>query len=559
MGTDPIKMFCSQCGNRIASKDEKCPACGLSLTTRQTKADFLSGPFVQRLPLVTLSPGDTLMKRFQIRKHLGNGRFSSVYLASDAVQNKEVALKTVEVGPLSEDLADLRLKREMKVHNKITDHKYVIRVYDMHFSPGGGTGLLLLSMELANGGTFRKYLLEHAEDLETRRTQGLDYFKQACRGVGAVHDAMAVHRDLKPENLLFSNEILKVSDFGSASYAQTLTLSSTSTWETPSLDEGTPTYMSPEHINAPHPEDVDSRTDIYSLGIILFELLHPKCRPPFGGSENRIKECHLTVTAPYLKETDKGMADIIAKCLEKDPANRYQTVWELIDDLEKGQCSTRYSAGANVKIAPEAKRKEEARKSIQETWEKASRKFSNGDLNGAMELTEEVLRMEPDHTNAKQLKEKLKTKFNQAEALYEEIATNLKRGDLTELIGLLQEANSIYPEHPSGRSVYVKISSRAERLVLVINQGSKAIGQRHWGSALSLYREANQVNGTSAQIKQIVQFIIDYMNVKQRDTTRGRELCNYYFHQILFLEKCINQLKENLEEKLDELNKASRK
>jgi serine/threonine protein kinase len=324
----------------------------------------------------------------------------------------------------------------------------------------------------------------------------------------------------------------------------------------PSPDEGTPTYMSPEHINAPHPEDIDSRADIYSLGIILFELLHPKCRPPFGGSENRIRECHLSVPAPYLKETDKGMADIIAKCLEKDPVNRYQTVWELLSDLDKGKCSTQYSADSTAEISPEAKKKEEARKSIQNTWEEANSRFSNGDLNGAMELTKDILQMQPNHADAKKLQEKLETRFRQAEALYEEIGRDLEGGDLAEIAILLQEANGIYPDHPSGRGVYARTKARAEHFLMVIEQGSEALGFDKWGSALSLYREANQFNRTSAQIKQIVQFIINYMNVNPRDTTRGRELCNYYFHQIEFLRKCLNQLRENLEEKLVELKKA---
>ena len=331
-----MKKLCSQCGKMVFPKDGNCPVCAIKLGDNEDKENFISGPYGQQRPIVSLYPGDTLMKRFEIKRHIGNGRFSSVYLAKDSLRKKEVALKVVEIGPLSEDTADLQLKREMKVHNRISDHKYVVKVYDMHFAPWGGTGLMLLSMEYASGGTFRKFLLERSEDLETRRTVGLSYLKQACRGVAVVHEAKAVHIDLKPENLLFCGKVLKVSDFGSAKIAQQMTQTSTSTWEMPSLEEGTPVYMSPEHFRAPHPDDVDLRADIYSLGIILFELLHPECRPPFGGSNPRLKELHLTVPAPRLPGSDKNMSDIVAQCLEKDPTKRYQTVLELIGDLEKG-------------------------------------------------------------------------------------------------------------------------------------------------------------------------------------------------------------------------------
>jgi len=331
-----VRTFCSHCGKMVQPDNDKCPVCGLRLGLDEGSGNFLSGPYVQQRPLVTLSQGDILVERFKIKRSIGIGRFSSVYLAEDSLGKKEVALKVVEVGPMSNDIADLQLRREMKIHSRISNHKYVIKIYDMHYAHWGGTGLLLLSMEYGDGDTFRKFLLEHSDDLKKRQTIGLNYFKQACHGVEAVHEAKAVHLDLKPENLLFCGEVLKVSDFGAAKAAQQMTQMSASSQEMSSIGEGTPAYMSPEHISAPHPDDVDSRADIYALGIILFELLHPTCRQPFGGSNTRLKECHLTVPAPYLKEACAGMADIIAKCLEKDPANRYQTVRELIDDVEMG-------------------------------------------------------------------------------------------------------------------------------------------------------------------------------------------------------------------------------
>ena len=224
-----MEEFCPGCSTPVDSTEDNCPICGITL--RPFKNIFLSSAHGQQGSLVRLSPGDRLLDRFKIIRPIGNGRFSSVYLAEDPLRNMEVALKVVEVSPLSEDIANNQLKREARIHSMVSNHKYVLQVYDMHFTAWGGVGLLLLSMEYANGGTFREFLLKFADDLETRRTTGLEYLKQACQGVGAVHTAHAVHLDIKPENLLFSGNVLKVSDFGSSSCAEQMTRSSTPSLE----------------------------------------------------------------------------------------------------------------------------------------------------------------------------------------------------------------------------------------------------------------------------------------------------------------------------------------
>ena len=479
----------------VTTKTGNCHNCGSRVGDEERERDFLSLSSANKSSLVRLPDDTILLERFKIKRHLGDGRFASVYLAEDLLRSTKVGLKVVEVGPCSEPIAAVQLKREIDAYSKISSYENVIRVYDLHYVPWGGTGLLVLTMDYAEGGTLRKWLIEHSNDLVARQTIGMEYFKQACRGTGSAHNADTVNLDLKPENLLFSEGVLKVSDFGAARFAQTLRQTSTSRLDLPSFEVGTPTYMSPEHFTAPHPDDLDARADIYSLGIILFELHHPRCRPPFGGSDARLKELHLTVPAPHLAEAGENMAYIIAQCLEKDPADRYQSVWELLDDLENGYDNNRSQA------IPKKTEGEEAISYLEEIWDEASLWFSKGDFNEAARLTEEVLSIEPEHTQARRLKEELETRFDQAKGFYYEIDKSLEGGNLGQLVDLLKEAIRIYPDHPSGRLAQARLHNKTKQYRELWEKVSQRVSQQNYDEAVNHLTEVLRLHPEDTKAK----------------------------------------------------------
>ena len=460
--------------------------------------DFLTGPSKSQRSLVRLSPGTILLDRFKIEKQLGNGRFASVYLAEDRLRESEIALKIIEVGPCSEALSRVQLKRETDAYSKISNFEYVVRIYDLHYAPWGGTGLLVLSMDYAEGGTFRKWLIEHKDDLKARQTTGLEYFKQACRGVSATHSAHTVNLDLKPENLLFSGGVLKVSDFGTAVLGQVLQQNSASIAELPSIEVGTPLYMSPEHFITAHPDDLDRRADIYSLGIILYELLHPKCRPPFGGSVSRLRELHLTFPAPRLAEAGENMAHIVAQCLEKDPVDRYQSVDELLNDLE-------YGHSHNAPVSPKDADEEALLYRIEAAWEEASFCFSEGDLNEVRKLLEEVLRMDPEHDQAQQLKAEIEKRFDHAKQLYEEIQNGLDGTGLEQLIHLMKEAVDAYPDHPDGILIQSKLHKKAETYREYWEKASQSFRHQNFDEAAHHLKEVLRTNPTDVTAKKLLE------------------------------------------------------
>ena len=498
--------------------------CESKVGAKERERDFLSRSSGEK-NLVRLPDDTTLLERFKIKNHIGEGSFASVFYAEDLLLSTEVALKVVEVGPCSEAIAQAQLKREIAVHSKISSYENVVRVYDLHYVPWGGTGLLVLPMEYAEGGTFRKWLIEHANDLEARQTIGMEYFKQACRGAGSAHNADTVNLDLKPENLLLSDGVLKVSDFGAAKFGQMLRQTSASRLDLPSLEVGTPTYMSPEHFIAPHPDDLDARADVYSLGIILFELHHPRCRPPFGGSDARLKELHLTVPAPRLAEAGENMACIIAQCLEKDPADRYQSVWELLDDLEHGYGNNR------SQVIPEKAEGEEAIAHIEEIWEEASLWFSDGDFNEAARLTEEVLSIDPGHAQARRLKEELDTRFDQAKRFYHEIDKSLDGGNLDQLVDLLKEAVTIYPDHPAGHLAQTRLHSKTNQYREGWEAVSQCISHQNFDEAANHLKEVLRIHPEDTNAKELMEKLVkrpaqarDFYQAIENSLERGDDL-----------------------------------
>ena len=279
---------------------------------------------------MNLKPDEKLLDRFIIESRIGQGSFSTVYLAYDDIKSMEVAVKVV---PVTSGAVARQLKEEMYLHSRVNEYAHVVRVYDIHSTVHHGLDLLLVSMEYAEGGSFRQWLVQNKDNFQKRQSEGLYYFKQVCKGIQDLHKAGIVHQDIKPENLLFMQGILKVADLGLSRCIHNVQKNNSRYYQGNAVP-GTPAYLSPEQIMAAHPDDIDLRSDIYSLGVIGFEICHPRCRPPFGGTDQQILERHLHVPAPALENSEAHVVRVIAKCLQKTATDRYATVAELRDDLE---------------------------------------------------------------------------------------------------------------------------------------------------------------------------------------------------------------------------------
>jgi HAMP domain-containing protein len=259
-----------------------------------------------RLPL----PGEVFGDRYKIRSELGRGGMGVVFRASDLELEEDVALKVMRPEAFAEATDGVaKLKQEVRLARRIS-HPNVIRVHDLVEADG----LRCLSMEFVPGTTLLQVLKQHGG---LRLAPGLQVAKQLCRGLTAVHGQGIVHRDLKPQNVMvLPNGLVKLMDFGVSSG-----LKGAATTEDGTV-VGTPAYMSPEQCRG---QDLDFRSDLYSLGIVFWEMFAGKI--PFSGTTvGSLIQQQLNTAAPPLRgaraDIPLELEQVVMACLAKDPAQR---------------------------------------------------------------------------------------------------------------------------------------------------------------------------------------------------------------------------------------------
>ncbi len=270
-----------------------------------------------------MQPDDMLADRYRYIKKIGKGAFGSVFLVEDTIISEEIILKFLNAQFVTDESIIKRFIYELRFARKIT-HPNVIRIYDM-LSFGKAHAI---SMEY-----FRSHTL--SAEVKDKKPMDIERAKKfafdVCAGMESAHAANVVHRDLKPNNILINEEsILKIVDFGVAAATQSTDTKLTKT----GLLVGTPTYMAPEQVLG---KDVDERTDIYSLGAIMYEMLTG--RPPYSGKDS-MSIMYQHVQGKATKVCDKNelvnqeLSDIVSKTMSVKAEHRYQTMGELKDAIE---------------------------------------------------------------------------------------------------------------------------------------------------------------------------------------------------------------------------------
>jgi serine/threonine-protein kinase len=262
--------------------------------------------------------------RYKIISELGHGEMGTVYKAYDSNLERTVALKTIKLDLTKAERNDFeaRFYREAKAAARLT-HPNIVIVYDA----GEIDDVAYIAMEYLEGQTLRAIIDSNQLTVE----HAISYAIQIAEGLSYAHNNQIVHRDIKPANVMrLANGILKITDFG---IAQLPTGSLTHT----GMVLGSPKYMSPEQVEG---KRVDGRSDIFSLGTVVYEMLTTEV--PFTGDNVTTMMYKILYVAPedpriLNKKVPDAINLILAKCLAKDPAERYQTAAELVADLKNSQ------------------------------------------------------------------------------------------------------------------------------------------------------------------------------------------------------------------------------
>lgn len=258
-----------------------------------------------------------LSNRYVLKRFLGRGRHAVVFSADDTLRGADVALKIASAQEVEPQIAQEVLIHEGRVYDRIGTHPNVLRVYDLHFDPAIGNGLLFISMELADGGTLSDWIHLHLHEHQYRLNCTKDFLRAMCQAIKPVHDAGVQHLDLSIYNFLFCKGVLKVSDFGAARSFHRMAMASGR--EAPPLGCSvcTPAYMAPELLYARDPDMVDHRADLFSIGCIAYQIAHPSCQPPFGQNLDEVRYRLFQGPPQPLVGLDEKVSKTIFKCLER--------------------------------------------------------------------------------------------------------------------------------------------------------------------------------------------------------------------------------------------------
>jgi serine/threonine-protein kinase len=299
-------------GGRGASPRPELVTAGVTFNTGATAEGYVN--------VEALAPGMVLESRYRFIRHVGRGGFGTVVLFEDTMVGEEIILKLLNPQVAMDENAVKRFIHELRYARRIS-HENVIRIYD--FLTLGKS--YAISMEYFPSHSLADEL-QDGVPLNSKR--GLKIVWDICRGIGSAHQLGIVHRDLKPPNILLNdNHLVKVVDFGLAAASQ-----AESRLTKTGVLLGTPTYMAPEQVRN---RTIDVRTDVYSLGIIMYEMFTG--RPPYAADDPMsilFQHIEGKPTPPREIQPDLSPAieGMILKAMEVEPAKRFQTM----DELRKG-------------------------------------------------------------------------------------------------------------------------------------------------------------------------------------------------------------------------------
>lgn len=269
-----------------------------------------------------------MLGRFEVEKELGRGAMGIVYLARDTSSGEKIAIKTMALAEEFDEDELAAVKRRFFREAEAAEHLQHPNIVNV-FSTGDEGGLAYIAMEFLQGHDLSRYC--YPDNLLAVQDV-IDIIINAASALNYAHTNNVVHRDIKPANIMYLPDIesIKITDFGIARVADTVVTRTGRIF-------GTPSYMSPEQL---YGRQVDGRSDLFSLGVTLFELMTGKL--PFEGESlaeliaNIAGNRYVDIEAanPQRAEIAPGLSKIVERALHKNVEKRYQTGAELLNDLD---------------------------------------------------------------------------------------------------------------------------------------------------------------------------------------------------------------------------------
>lgn len=297
-----------------------------------------------------LSPG-TKFGRYEIRSQLGAGGMGEVYLAEDTKLKRKVAIKFLPPGSLASEQANKRLLREARAAANL-DHPNICAIHEI----GEENGLNFIVMQNVEGETLEARMKRGPVDL----SESLSVASQVADALAEAHEHGTIHRDIKPSNIMITARgAVKVMDFGLAKLIQQAAVvqseaETEAKLSTPGAIIGTVPYMSPEQVRG---EALDGRSDIFSFGVVLYEMLSGQ--QPFASKSSATTASAILTREPpplarFARDIPIELERIVSKALRKHPDTRYQTAKDLLIDLRSLRDELQFAARLERSTPPDS-------------------------------------------------------------------------------------------------------------------------------------------------------------------------------------------------------------
>lgn len=321
-------MKCGKCGTENDKNEKYCKSCGAELQNDNLNDHKVDAS--NELTVISdkfVSKGLILNSRFKIKKKLGKGGMGDIFLAEDIRLKRKVAIKSISDKNLEDETSKSRFLREAQTASQL-DHPNICTIYEI-FKDDKNEYIV---MHYVDGVTLEQIL--KLKKLSIEKT--LDICIQICKGMEAAHSKGIIHRDVKLSNIMINkNGIVKILDFGLAKFKDKSFVEKEGMVDSDLTERGivigTVSFMSPEQARG---RELDQRTDIFSFGIVMYELIEGK--NPFL-DKGQIETLYnvLNKKVEFSSDTPEKLKEILSKCLKKDKKERYSTFSEIKKDIEE--------------------------------------------------------------------------------------------------------------------------------------------------------------------------------------------------------------------------------
>ncbi|MBI2424749.1 MAG: SUMF1/EgtB/PvdO family nonheme iron enzyme [Candidatus Hydrogenedentes bacterium] len=325
------RVKCPRCSYINADGVEVCGQCRAPLPKIKIEVQSPMGrATVQTQPRdIQLKRGQVLANRYTIIQLIGQGGMGSIYKVHDNILGEDVALKTLLPQFVQDKVVVERFFNEAKIARRLA-HPNIVRVHDI----GSADKLVYISMEYVQGRSLRELLETAGAGKRVPLKQTLHIFDQLCRALEYAHQ-FTIHRDIKPENVMLNaHDDVKLMDFGISKLMANTRLTGAS------MVMGTPFYMSPEQVR--NSRDVDARADVYSMGIMLYEILT-------GNLPTGIPK----PASQVMQDLPPALDEVVARAIQTNPNDRYQSAAEMREALQPLQEIV--ESGAELSSKPKGK------------------------------------------------------------------------------------------------------------------------------------------------------------------------------------------------------------